>query len=73
MKSFDIRKTFAELEFVNCSNPEFNTLPAEEVKQIVPVIDKDGKAHLMVNYYDDEFCVTSTLVCDFLNIKEREL
>lgn len=73
MENNDIRKTFAELEFVNCSNTEITTLSAQEVKQIFPVVDKDGNLSLMVDYFDDEFCITSTFVCDKIKIKNIEL
>lgn len=37
-------------------------LSDKEILNIKPVIDRFGKAKLLVNYYDFEYCVKSTLV-----------
>lgn len=39
-----------------------------EVLNIKPTIDKNGNAILIVNYYDIEFCVNSTLFCKKVEI-----
>ena len=50
----------------NCINNDPNN-PAEsmwltekEIKKITPVVDKNGKPMLMVDFYDFEYCMNST-------------
>ena len=43
-------------------------LSPRQIKNIVPIVSKDGKVGLLVNYYDDEICVTSTLFCDKIEV-----
>ena len=73
MESIDIRKTFSELEFANSDNQEITTLAAQEVKTITPIVDENGKPYLMVTFYDDEFCVISSFICDSVKFKNKEL
>ena len=60
-------------EFVNSDNQEITTLVAQEVKTITPVVDKKGKPYLMVTFYDDEFCMFSSFMCDSVKFKNKEL
>lgn len=39
-----------------------------EVLNIKPTIDKNGNAILIINYYDIEFCVNSTMYCKKVEI-----
>ena len=39
-----------------------------EVLNIKPTIDKNGNAILIINYYDIEFCVKSTMYCKKVEI-----
>lgn len=41
-------------------NTDTMWLSENEVKSITPVIDKQGKPYLMVNFYDLDTCVDST-------------
>ena len=43
-------------------------LSPRQIKDIVPIVAKDCKAGLLVNYYDDEICVNSTLFCDKIKV-----
>ena len=43
-----------------------------EVLNIKPTIDKNGNAILIINYYDIEFCVNSTMLCKKVEIVNSE-
>lgn len=60
---------------LKCStSSKWNELPIDLVKSIIPVIDKQGKAGLLINYYDDEYCCNCTLACDSIeSIREEEI
>ena len=60
---------------LKCStSSEWHELPIDVVKLIMPVIDKQGKAGLLINYYDDEYCCNCTLACDSIeSIREEEI
>lgn len=32
----------------------------------MPVVDKNNKPGLMVDYYDDEYCMNATYFCDYI-------
>ena len=53
------------LHFVNSNNTEVDVLSPQEVYKITPVVDKNNKRYLMVDYYDSEFCLYSTLFSSF--------
>ena len=39
---------------------------SNQIKRIKPVVDKDNKPGLMVDYYDDEYCMSTTYFCDYI-------
>lgn len=39
---------------------------SNQIKRIKPVVDKDNKHGLMVDYYDDEYCMNATYFCDYI-------
>ncbi len=39
---------------------------SNQIKRIKPVVDKDNKPALMVDYYDDEYCMNATYFCDYI-------
>lgn len=39
---------------------------SNQIKRIKPVVDKDNKPSLMVDYYDDEYCMDATYFCDYI-------
>lgn len=41
----------------------------KEIKNIIPVKNKDGNPHLMVNYYDMDYCINSTKFFEKIEIK----
>lgn len=57
-------KKHVSLKFLECTNSEIDVLCADEVHNIIPIADKNGKAHLIVEYYDDERCINSSFICD---------
>ena len=55
---------------IKCINTEDNKcveFPAHFIKNIIACKKKDGTPMMMVNYYDDEMCLNSTLFCDIIN------
>ena len=61
------------LHFINCSNTEVDVLSPQEVYKITPVVDKNNKQYLMVDYYDSEFCLYSTLFCEHIEFETKEI
>ena len=57
----------------NPTTDEFDELPIEVVKSIIPVVDKEGNSGLLITYYDDELCCTRTLSCDNASIRIEEI
>lgn len=39
-------------------------LNANDIHKVFPVIDKNGKEHLWVDYYDDDMCCVTSCICD---------
>jgi hypothetical protein len=39
---------------------------SNQISRIKPVVDKDNKPALMVDYYDDEYCMNATYFCDYI-------
>lgn len=39
---------------------------SNQIKRIKPVVDKENKPALMVDYYDDEYCLNATYFCDYI-------
>ena len=52
---------------------EWDEIPIDLVKSIIPAVDKEGNPGLLITYYDDEICCTRTLSCDGIdNIRVEE-
>ena len=51
----------------NPTSDEWDEIPIDLVKSIIPVVDKQGNPGLFITYYDDEICCTRTLSCDNIN------
>lgn len=56
------------IKFICKTNDRDVELYDTEVLNIKPTIDKNGNAILIINYYDIEFCVNSTLFCKKVEI-----
>lgn len=61
------------LHFINSTNTEVDVLTPQEVRKITPVVDKNSKEYLMVDYYDEEFCIFSTLFCERIEFETKEV
>lgn len=53
-------------------NTDAMWLSENEVKSITPVIDKQGKPYLMVNFYDLDTCVDSTRFFERVDVSKLE-
>lgn len=56
------------IKFICKTNDGDVELYDTEVLNIKPTIDKNGNAILIINYYDIEFCVKSTMYCKKVEI-----
>lgn len=56
------------IKFICKTNDRDVELYDTEVLNIKPTIDKNGNAILIINYYDIEFCVNSTMYCKKVEI-----
>jgi len=68
-----MEKAITILKFVNPTNETIDYLIPQEVRKLTPINDKDGKPHVMVDYYDDEFCLNCTLFCDSIIVETKEI
>ena len=58
----------------NPTTDEWDEIPIDLVKSIIPAVDKEGNLGLLITYYDDEICCTRTLSCDSINsVREEEI
>ena len=58
------------LKLINSTNLEIDELALEDINSIKPVIDKNGKPGLLIEYYDTEFCYNAALFCDNIEINK---
>lgn len=42
----------------------------DEITSIKTAVDKNGDAVLIVNYYDDELCINSAIICDRIEVED---
>lgn len=57
------------LKLKNSTSSDFKELTIDVVKSIIPVNDKNGKACLLINFWDDEFCLDASLFCDEIDVE----
>lgn len=60
------------IKFICKTNDRVTELYDTELLNIKPTIDKNGNAILIINYYDIEFCVNSTMFCNKVEIVNSE-
>ena len=54
----------AFLKLKNSSLQDYDKICIEDVYSMIPVVDKEGKAHLLINFYDWEYCMDASTFCD---------
>ena len=64
---------FTLLKLNDCLDKENEIINVENVKKIIPVVDKNGKPSVFVTFYDVELCITSTTVCDSIDFETKEI
>jgi len=52
------------LKLKNSSLQDYSKICIEDVRSMIPVVDKKGKAHLLINFYDWEYCLNNSTFCD---------
>lgn len=68
-----VQQKVVMLKLKNSTSVDFKELAAGEVKSIIPVVAKDGKPVLLVNFYDEEFCLDASLFCDEIDVEEVDV
>ena len=66
-------KRFTLLKLNNCLDKDNEIINVEDVKKIIPVVDKNGKPTVFVTFYDVELCITTTTVCDSIDFETEKL
>ena len=56
------------LKLKGSNNIEVDELPFEDVTAIKSFADKNGKAGLIIEYHDHEFCLNAAIFCDEMEI-----
>ena len=64
---------FTLLKLNDCLDKDNEIINVENVKKIIPVVDKNGKPSLFVTFYNTELCITTTTVCDSIEFETKEI
>jgi len=48
----------------------YHYLYPDEITSIKTAVDKNGNAVLIVNYYDDDLCINSLIICDKIEVED---
>ena len=54
----------AFLKLKNSSLHDYDKICIDDVHSMIPVVDKAGNPHLLINFYDHEFCMDASTFCD---------
>ena len=54
----------AFLKLKNSTLKDYDSICVEDIHNIIPVCDKEGKPHLLINFYDHEYCMDASTFCD---------
>lgn len=49
-------------------NKDIIIIPINNVKKLVPLKDKNDYPIIMVEYYDDEYCLNRSTICNHIEI-----
>ena len=66
-------KRFTLLKLNNCLDKDNEIINVEDVKKIIPFVDKNGKPSVFVTFYDVELCIITTTVCDSIEFETKEI
>ena len=58
------------LKLKNSNLQDYNEIHIADIHNIIPVCDKEGNAKLLINFYDDEFCMDASVFCDEIETVE---
>lgn len=60
-------------KFKNSTSVDNKVLPVSVIISMIPVVDKKGNPAVLVNYYDDEYCLDASLFCDSVDFETVEI
>ena len=60
-------------KFKNSTSVDNKVLPVSVITSMIPVVDKKGNPAVLVNYYDDEYCLDASLFCDSVDFETVEI
>lgn len=52
------------LKLKNSNLHDYESICVEDIHNIIPVCDKSGNPHLLINFYDHEYCMDASTFCD---------
>lgn len=61
-----MEKSLTKYKIINGTDASLEFIYSDQIVSKKEVEDKNGNKHLMVNWYDDEFNINSTFICDRL-------
>ena len=64
---------FTLLKLNDCLDKDNEIINVENVKKIIPVVDKNGKPSMFVTYYNAYLCITTTLSCSTIEFETKKL
>lgn len=59
-------KNLTKYKIINGTDTSLEFIYSDQIVSKKEVEDKNGNKHLMVNWYDDEFNINSTFICENL-------
>lgn len=57
-----------KFKIVGGTDPELDVLYIDQIRSMNVIEDKNGQKSIIVSYWDDEFCIVSSVVCEKLII-----
>ena len=64
---------FTLLKLNDCLDKDNEIINVENVKKIIPVVDKNGKPSMFVTFYNTELCITTTINCSSIEFETEKL
>ena len=64
---------FTLLKLNDCLDKDNEIINVENVKKIIPFVDKNGKPSMFVTFYNAELCITTTINCSSIEFETEKL
>lgn len=66
-------RTLITYKVINPTDETIEFIHSDQINSIKEVKDKNNEKRILVSWYDDEFCIDSTFICEKLVEVERQI